>query len=184
MKKYLKIMIYLAIFIAVIILATVGYKYLTSKYLPKEIKVENEQKNLNNAKDFQVLNIEGEKVSLSNYFGRPIVVNFWATWCNPCKQELPEFQEAYKKYNKDVEFLMVNLTDGYNDTVKNVKEFVNKNNYSFPLYFDTQNSAGNAYNVYSIPQTLFINKDGKVLKSYKGMISKQNLERYIKKLTE
>ena len=181
MKKYLKVIIYLAIFIVVIILATVEYKYLTGKY-SQNIKQENKQENLSQAKDFQVLNSEGKTINLSDYFGKPIIVNFWATWCEPCKIELSEFEEAYKKYNQDIEFLMVNLTDGYNDTVENVKEFVNENNYSFPLYFDTKNSAVSTYNVYSIPQTLFINKDGKILKSYIGMINKQNLEQYIEKL--
>lgn len=134
------------------------------------------------AADFSVLNSEGEMVNLSSFFGKPIVVNFWATWCGPCQAELPEFEEAYKKYNGDIEFLMVNLTDGYNDTVDSVKQFVNRNKFEFPLYFDTEYSAANTYSIYSIPQTLFIDKDGNIIKSYKGRISKQALEGYIERL--
>ena len=123
-------------------------------------------------------------VNLSSFFGKPIVVNFWATWCGPCQAELPEFEEAYKKYNGDIEFLMVNLTDGYNDTVDSVKQFVNRNKFEFPLYFDTEYSATNTYSLYSIPQTLFIDKDGNIVKLYRGMISKQALEGYIERIKE
>lgn len=132
------------------------------------------------AKDFTVLNNEGENINLSDFFGKPIIVNFWASWCGPCKMELPEFEEAYKIYGEEIEFLMVNLTDEYGETVESVKKFTKDNNYSFPLYFDTEYSASNAYGVYSIPRTLFINKDGNIVKSFTGVIDKETLDRYIK----
>lgn len=182
MKNYLKIIIYIVSFIIIILLAVLGYNFLTKNYSPEEINIENNEYKLNKAKDFEVLNNKGEKVNLSDFFGKPIIVNFWATWCMPCKNELPEFNEAYKKYGKDIEFLMVNLTDGYNDTEDGVKQFVKENNYEFPLYFDTEYSATYTYNIYSIPQTLFIDKNGNILKSYTGMLNKQTLEKYIKNL--
>lgn len=182
MKNYLKIIIYIVSFIIIILLAVLGYNFLTKNYSPEEINIKNNEYKLNKAKDFEVLNNKGEKVNLSDFFGKPIVVNFWATWCMPCKNELPEFNEAYKKYGKDVEFLMVNLTDGYNDTEDSVKQFVKENNYEFPLYFDTEYSASNTYNIYSIPKTLFIDKNGDVFKLYTGMLSKETLEKYIENL--
>ncbi len=136
--------------------------------------------NLKKAKDFTVLNNEGENINLSDFFGKPIIVNFWASWCGPCKMELPEFEEAYKTYGEEIEILMVNLTDEYRETVESAKKFTKDNNYSFPLYFDTEYSASNAYGVYSIPRTLFINKDGNIVKSFTGVIDKETLDRYIK----
>ena len=90
------------------------------------------------ANDFTVINNEGESVSLSDFFGKPIIVNFWASWCGPCKMELPEFEKAYKTYGEEIEFLMVNLTDEYGETVESVKKFTKDNKYNFPLYFDTE----------------------------------------------
>ena len=184
MKRYSKLIIYLIIFIIIITLAVIGYNYLTKKYQPDEVGGEENQSDLNKANDFEVLDINGNKVKLSDFYGKPIVVNFWATWCGPCKTELPEFEEMYNEYNEKIEFLMVNLTDGYNDTVENVKEFIRENNYEFPVYFDTEYSATNAYRIYSIPQTLFIDKDGNIIKLYKGQISRQTLQRYIEKMLE
>jgi len=206
MNKYLKIIIYILGFVSFISLAVFGYNYLSNNYLLGEdgnmnavdedmttqkqnsnitnavVGQENVEENLNKAADFEVLNNEGEKVKLSDFFGKPIVVNFWATWCGPCQAELPEFQEAYNTYNGQIEFLMVNLTDGYGDTVEGVKKFVQDNTYTFPLYFDTEYSAANAYGIYSIPQTLFIDADGNIVKSYIGMMNKRTLEKYIKDL--
>ena len=190
MKKFL---ICLICFVILIIGAKLGYDYLSQNYereIPNNdnlIKtsgdmilddvVSGESIELKYpAIDFEVVNESGEKVKLSSYFGKPIVVNFWATWCGPCRAEIPEFIEAYQKYGEDVEFLMVNLTDGQTDTVESVKEFVTENKYEFPLYFDTEYSAANAYQVYSIPQTLFVDVKGNIQNLYIGMIDEQVLE--------
>lgn len=182
MNQYWKTCIYLISLVIIIILAIGGYHYLTKNYQPEEDDLESIQTNLELAKDFEVIDNEQKQVKLSDFLGKPVVVNFWATWCGPCQAELPAFETAYNKHKSDVEFLMVNLTDDYHETVEGTKEFVKENEYHFPLYFDTKYSASNAYQLYSIPQTLFIDKQGNLIKWYKGMIREENLEFYIEKL--
>lgn len=132
------------------------------------------QKSRPTAPDFTVLDTDGNQVKLSDFFGQPIVLNFWATWCPPCKAELPDFEKACAE-NDDVVFLMVNLTDGSRDTVDVVNAFISQNGYTFPVYYDTSYSAANAYGVSSIPVTYFIDRSGNVAVSHLGMISSQAL---------
>ncbi len=133
--------------------------------------------------DFTVLDMDGNTVSLSDYFGKPIVLNFWATWCGPCKSELPAFDSAYAEYSDEITFLMVNLTDGVQDTVDGTKSFAEKNGYTFPIYFDTEYSAATAYGVRSIPMTVFVQADGSLLDYSIGAISEDTLAGYIALLT-
>ncbi len=135
---------------------------------------------VNYAPDFTVLDKDGNTVKLSDFRGKPVVLNFWATWCPPCKQELPDFNQAAEAYKDDVVFLMVNLTDGQRETVDIVKAFVADNGYTFPVYFDTAYSAANAYMVSSIPTTYFINAKGEAVNYKIGMMTAAELESGIK----
>ena len=192
MKKFI---VYLICFVVLIGCAKFAYDYLSENYDRNGIdknhfievsgdidSVESTDGDIEEvlevypAIDFEVFNEKGEKVKLSSYFGKPIVVNFWASWCGPCQAEIPDFIEVYKRHGDKVEFLMVNLTDGQTDTVESVKAFVTQKEYEFPLYFDTEYSAANAYQVYSIPQTLFIDEQGNIQNLYIGMIDEQILE--------
>ena len=122
------------------------------------------------APDFTVYDHDGNAVSLSDFAGKPVVVNFWATWCPPCASELPYFEDVWKKYGDQVEFLMVNLADD-NDTPKAVEAFMEKNGYEFPLYYDSDYDAAYTYGIYSIPVSLFVDADGNLSKGYIGALN-------------
>jgi thiol-disulfide isomerase/thioredoxin len=83
-----------------------------------------EEETADTAADFYAFDFDGNKVSLSEKIGKPVVVNFWATWCPPCKSELPHFEKLYKELGDKVEFMMVDMTDGRRETADIVKEFV------------------------------------------------------------
>lgn len=132
------------------------------------------------AADFAVRDWDGNQVSLSDFYGKPIVVNFWATWCGPCKSELPAFDNAYAAYQDEITFLMVNMTDGFSETEEGTKRFVEENGYSFPVYFDTSQEAYRAYRVTAIPMTLFIDADGKLISSELGAMTESTFTGYLK----
>lgn len=145
-----------------------------------EMAQESTQESLELAPDFTVTDKDGNLVNLSDFRGKPVVVNFWASWCSPCKSEMPEFQELYEEYGDDIHFLMVNLTDGSRETVETASEFIVSEGYSFPVYFDTENSnAATAYGTYSIPVTYFFDEEGYAIAQGTGAMDRDTLQKGI-----
>ena len=138
------------------------------------------------APDFTVLDYDGADVTLSDRLaeGKPIVLNFWATWCGPCKSELPYFDKAAAEYADEVTFMLINLTDGQRETPDGVKEFMEDNGYTFPVYFDTEYSAAIPYGANSIPLTYFVTSDGVVVGGYMGAMPEETLYNYLGQLLE
>lgn len=131
------------------------------------------------APDIKVFDKEGNEVLLSSYFGKPIVLNFWASWCGPCKQEMPDFNEAYNKYGDQVEFLMINLTDGSRETVESASAFIEEQGYTFPILFDSEYNASITYAITSIPTTYFIDSEGYLAAHAMGAIDSSLLQQGI-----
>ena len=170
------------VFIAIMILAAALYPKLAEKYSADSIPDETNLGAAVQAEDFTVYDSEMSEVKLSDYFGKPIVINFWASWCEPCKSELPAFHNLYEKYKDDVAFFMINLTDGQRDTVSGIQKFVSDNSYSFPVYYDIEYDAANTYGVYSIPETVFIHADGSLYDIRVGAMNEVTLENYIEQM--
>ena len=127
------------------------------------------------APDFTIYNKEGKAVKLSDMKGTPVVLNFWASWCPPCKAEMPEFDEIAKEYEGKVEFMMVNLTDGQRETVEIAQAFIDSMGYTFPVYFDKDSDAAYKYGIQSIPTTIFIDANGNLVAGATGAIDGETL---------
>ena len=131
------------------------------------------------APDFTVYDAEGKAVHLTDFAGKPIILNFWASWCGPCQMEMPDFQEAFEELGDDIQFLMINSTDGSRETVQTALDFIKKQGYTFPVFFDSSYDASYAYSAYSLPTTYFIDADGNVIAHATGMIDAQTLQQGI-----
>ena len=131
-----------------------------------------------NIPDVVVYDREGQEVRLSDFIGKPIVLNFWASWCPPCQMEMPDFQEKYRELEGEVIFLMINMTTG-GETVQSAWEFIREKGYTFPVFYDTKGSAANAYSVYSLPTTFFIDAQGNGVARAVGAIDAATLQQGI-----
>ena len=129
------------------------------------------------APDFTMTDASGEEVKLSYFFGKPVVLIFWAIWCGPCKSEMPHFEEAYQKYGEDINFVIVNLTDGSRETVETASAFIEEQGYTFPVYFDTSTEGAMTYGTYSIPVTYFIAADGTPVAQASGALDAATLQK-------
>lgn len=134
------------------------------------------------AKELRVTDMDGNEVALSDFKGKPVVINFWATWCSICKNEMIDFQMMYDQYKDDVEFMMVSVTDGYRETVKKASEYIDKKGYTFPVYYDTLRDAYFIYNISAVPVTYFIDAEGNVVKMLKGGLDRLTIENGIAKI--
>ena len=134
------------------------------------------------APDFTVYDADGKAVKLSDYFGKPIVLNFWASWCGPCKMEMPDFQKKYLELGNEVQFLMVNATGG-RETVESAKSFLAGTEYTFPVLFDADADASATYSVYYLPTTYFIDAQGHLVARAISAIDAETLQRGIDMIT-
>jgi thiol-disulfide isomerase/thioredoxin len=189
MTQKLKLGLGLAGFILLLIVATVAYNRLAYREKPGgDIVLADEQGDVldfsrakQKASDFTVTDIEGTHITLSSLIanGKPIVLNFWASWCPPCKVEMPEFDKVHQETGGEVQFIMLDLTDGQRETVQKGAQYVKDQGFSFPVYFDTEKEAGYTYGIRFIPTTLFIDRDGYIVAETQGSIDGQTLRRGI-----
>ncbi|GLY09295.1 redoxin domain-containing protein [Pseudobacillus badius] len=124
--------------------------------------------------DFSLQTLDGKKVSLSDYRGKKVILNFWATWCPPCKAEMPHMQSFYEKEaeKSGTEILAVNLTSKDNGQAT-VADFVKQYDLTFPVLLDEEGAVGEKYQVSIIPTTYFLNTDGTVHQVVKGPMDEE-----------
>lgn len=195
MKPGAKYLLAVALTVLLAVGAAAAYKYLTSVTTVPPSPPDNTSAppaggrtdapgNRNAAPDFTVTDGGGNRVSTADLSGKPVILNFWATWCPPCRSELPAFDKLYRQYGNEVSFMMIDLTDGYRETVEGVKKFISENGYTFPVYYDTEGSAAEAYNVSSIPFTVAVGRNGNIVGTHLGAMSEAALEKLIKTVKE
>lgn len=131
------------------------------------------------APDFTVYTLDGQALSLAAMRGKPVVLNFWASWCPPCKEEMPDFESVFRELGDEVQFMMVNVTDGERETVEKGQAYVDAEGFTFPIFYDTDQDAAYQYGISSIPTTYFIDADGVVVAGSRGMIDEEVLRRGI-----
>ncbi len=180
-KKYI---IFLIVFIAMLGGGVTAYNYLSGRISISGTVNGQSQPHKETAPHITVTDFDGNKVKLSDFKGKPVVINFWTTWCGPCRSELAAFDMLYKEYGEKINFMMIDLTDGSRDTPETVKAYVSDNGYSFPVFFDTQADAAKTYNVFSIPHTVLIGSKGKIETTNIGAISEETLRSSIEKMIE
>lgn len=137
------------------------------------------------APNFQLPDLSGKQHELYDYDGRPIFINFWATWCTPCLQELPYMESAYKKYKDQVRFLMINATST-EPNEQAIPKFMKKHRYTFPILLDRRETdvAFEKYKLVGLPVTIALDKNGKIIFKRVGSINEKELTQLMEKLVQ
>ncbi|MFA7129529.1 MAG: TlpA disulfide reductase family protein [Sphaerochaeta sp.] len=115
--------------------------------------------------------------------GKPAIINYFASWCPPCKQELPHFQQAYDQWGDQISFIFLDALDGQRETLETVKAFVQDFPFTGPVYYDDGTFAY-LFQTTSLPTTVFFNADGTILKGYLGFVSEEVLKKDIAELLD
>lgn len=141
-----------------------------------------EQKFKAEAKDFEVHDKDGNEIRLSDYKGQYVILNFWNSSCAPCTKQLPYFEEAIKKYEGQVKFLMINIVDGESETIGSALKYLKDNNINIDTTFDDHYDVRINYKIATLPRTIFIDKNGLIQKDAKFELNEETLETQIQNL--
>lgn len=130
------------------------------------------------APGFELSNLEGEQVNLSDFRGQYVVLNFWASWCPPCRQEMPELNRFHQQKE---EFVVLGVDIGEEEA--KVNQFITQRGYDYPILLDKDRKVASTYQTTTIPTTYFLNPQGEIEYIKRGLLTKPELEKIADKLT-
>lgn len=132
------------------------------------------------AEDFRLTDLEGKPQSLSQYRGKIVLLNFWATWCKPCTTEMPAMQTAYDKL-RDKGFVVLAVNELEDDA--KVREHIKQYGHTFPVLMDRDNKVANQFGVFGLPVSVFIDREGRVQEYIKGgLLTEQKIDDAISRI--
>ena len=130
------------------------------------------------APSFPMEDAQGNTVQLSDFLGdKPVFLNFWASTCSPCKQEMPDIQALYEQYGDQIHFVLVNVGSAMNDTREKAESYLAEQGFTFPVYYDVDYQAITAYGINSFPFSIFIDAQGNLVTYGQGMLSAELLQK-------
>ncbi len=175
LKEKLKDKLLAVVFVAVLLGGSWLYHTLGHKLAP-ELILPPETPGLSYAADFTAEDILENEVRLSDFKGKPVLLNFWASWCAPCRSEMQLLEEAYLAHGGEIVFLMVDSTSSRSETRDKAVAFLLDGGYSFSPLFDTKGSAARAYSLTELPQTYALNENGQIVDHCVGALNKERLD--------
>ena len=177
--NYQSIIITIVITVALLVFIALRYKEAFFNFLNPEAVAVNRP-----APDFTLPGLDGRSVSLSDYRGKVVVVNVWATWCPPCVDEMPSLEKLYQEFkNESFEILAISIDS---DGITAVPPFLKKHGLTFPVLLDSQATIRSSYRTTGVPETFIINKKGILVKKVIGPLNWAAPEvlRYIRELIQ
>jgi peroxiredoxin len=124
---------------------------------------------------FALVDLDGNQVELSDFQGRPVLINFWATWCPPCREEMPDIVATYEKHKG--QGLMVLAISSEESAV--VRGFAGENKMNFPVLLDSDGAVSDVYRIRVLPTSIFVNKDGVIVHVFLGSVTEEALEEFL-----
>lgn len=133
------------------------------------------------APDFTLISLDDALVSLSDFRGQAVLINFWASWCAPCRDEMPAIQATYEAHKAEG-FVVLGINMTYQDNRKNAEAFAEEYGITFPILLDETGEVTESYGVLGVPTSVFINRDRVIVNTYIGAMTEQQLDTFIQEL--
>ena len=170
-------LVFAALLIAIVAMIAAG-KYITRVRHHNSVTLVGDVRGVP-APDFELASLDGRKVKLSDYRGKAVVLNFWATWCSPCKVEMPWFVDLQKKYsNEGLVVLGIAMDDSDN---KKIAQFASEMGVNYPVLLGTDKVSDQYGNVQFLPTTFYIDRDGRIIGKGTGLLGRGEIEENIQK---